>query len=154
MKKDDINIIEASMGGKVKKVRYDHLRESRPYTVEEEETPHPDLKMALDAFKMDMAEAYGHLDQDAVSKFTVNEFHIEEKAKTFSINLKGKMETTHSETVNVTSGPIPIVGDLIEKLATVRDELFKYVFEGKSTQHKIPFPGEKEKKEGKDGKDE
>jgi len=150
MKFDDINIIEASIGGKIKKIKYDHIRESRPYTIEEEETPHPDMLKAFYAFKKDMAEAYYHLSNETIDNFSIDGFAISEDSKSFSICLKGKMITSHKDSVTVNSGNIPVEGDVVEKLATVREELFKYLFEGKSAQGELPFP----KKDGEEAKDE
>jgi len=146
MKQSDINIVEASIGGKINKIRYYHLKESRYYTLEEEDMPHPDLFKSLKAFNKDLAEAYSHLEQEMVERFMVDGgFSVDEKAEAFSINLKGHMKTSHEETVKVSSGNVPVEGELVEKLATVREELFKYGWEGKAAQQQIPFPEDKEK---------
>jgi len=142
MNLEDLNITWISLG-KLVLVEYEVLKEDRTYTAEDDDVPHPDFQKTLDAFNPDFAESFEKVEE---ALFRTTNITIDSDDSGFHIILKGKMTTKYNESVSVTSGKIPIPGnrsDLVEKVAEIRKEAFKYLFEGKCAQGKIDF----EKKE-------
>lgn len=133
----DINIISISIGKKVE-IKYDVLKEDRIYTAEDDEIPHPGFTEALSAFIPDFATAFEKL-EDKSFKVTGISFSSEDGG--FYVALKGKIETKYGESVGVTSGKIPVVEDtkIAQKIATIREEAYQYLFLGKAAQKKIEF---------------
>lgn len=134
----DLNIMGISLGKKVQ-VEYEVLKESRTYTAEDDEIPHPEFQKALEAFKPDFAEAFERVEDIA---FTVKGITIGTDEDGFHIILKGKLATKHNESVSVTSGKIPVLDSntkLVEKVADIRKEAFAYLFEDKCAQGKLNF---------------
>lgn len=146
MKQENVQILSGKIGGIVKIDYFDKV-DSRNHSIEDDETFHPDLRKALLEFRDDLANAYYAVSSNVRENFVPNEFAVTEKDGTFFLTIKGKFETSHDDSVNVTSGKIPMdkdpTDDLVVKLNTLRSELFKYFWNGKNAQGKLPF-----KKEG------
>jgi len=141
MEFENIYITAAKFGKKIE-MTYNNHEDSKNYTVDAQEIPHPDLKEALLAFQSDMAESLFITKEPLFKKFTPNKFIVSEKKGIFTVEIKGKMKTQGEEMVNATSGPLQLVDDpnhkLTLKLNTLRKELFAYFFEDKTAQQKLP----------------
>lgn len=148
MKLENTQILFGKIGGVVKIDYYDKV-DSRNHSIEDDEVVHPDLHKALMAFQDDLADAYYAVSSNVRENFVPNEFSVTEKDGSFFLTIKGKFETSHDDSVNVTSGKILMeedpTDDLVVKLNTLRSELFEYFWNDKNAQAKLPF--EEEKKE-------
>jgi len=144
MKREQITILGCKVGKSIS-MTYFHIAESKNYTVENDETPHPDLMKALHAFNVDLAESF-HVSGNDVDNYKATGFIIHEKKGNFYVTITGKVVTAHEATVGISSGQIPYNanGDIMnnemeEKLLDMREALFQYMFEGVGAQQKIPF---------------
>ena len=150
MKLENVQILACKVGRIVKIDYFDKL-DSRNHSIEDDEIVHPDLREALMAFKDDMAEAYYSVSHSLSDHFTPNEFAVTESDGTFFLTIKGKFDTTHEDSINVTSGKIAMAddptNDLVLKLNILRSELFEYFWKDKNAQGKLPFEGDPEKVE-------
>ncbi len=145
MKQTDIQILGCKIGKKISANYYDN-RDSHNYNVEDGEYPHPDLINAIKAFKSDLAEAHFILGEEQ-DNFRPSGFQVTEDKEKFFVKISGKMTTFHDDKVTINSGTIPIEeGDVEKKLKTLRGELYKFFFEGKSAQGDL-FEGDKGKSE-------
>lgn len=145
MKMNQITILSCKMG-RIITMGYHHIAEDKNYKIENDEVPHPDLKNALTDFAQDMANALYAYEDDDIGHFVPNEMIVHENKGGFSLEIKGKCNTTEDCLVNVSSGRIMYEegGEVINKtlktkLEHLRVELFKYMFEDKNSQQKIPF---------------
>ncbi len=133
----DLNFMSITIGKKIK-IEYEVLKEDRTYDAKDDEYPDPDFEKAMKDFQPDFAKAFDKMDHEV---FKVTNVSFKSKGKEFFIILKGKMKTTHVESVTVTSGEIPIIegSAMVDKVKLIKDEAFSYLFEGKSAQKKIDF---------------
>lgn len=141
----EISILSCKLG-RIITMGYHNIAEDKNYKIENDEVPHPDLKEALTDLNTDLANALYVYDNDDVRHFVPNGFVVHENKGGFSLEIKGKCNTTEDCLVNVSSGRIMyeeggevINKELKAKLEHVRIELFKYMFEDKGSQQKIPF---------------
>lgn len=142
MKQENVQILFAKVGGIVKIDYFDKI-DSRNHSIEDDEIVHPDLRAALMQFQEDLSNAYYVASSAVRENFVPNEFAVSEKDGTFFLTIKGKFETSHEDSVNVTSGKIPMGDDLhdelVVKLNTLRSELWQYFWNDKNAQGKLPF---------------
>ena len=143
MEKNNVHITGCKIG-KAVSVDYTNHLDSRNYNVTDDEIPHPDMRKALLDLQEDLASAYWAMSGVVTDNFVPTGFTVTEKDGEFSITISGKMETKHGDTVNVSSGKISLDDDpdLSVKLETLRNELYDYLFKGKSAQTKIEFKDE------------
>ena len=146
MKHENVQILSAKFGKIVEIYYFDRL-DSRNHSIEDTEAVHQDCKRALMAFQDDLANAYYAISSTVRENFVPNEFSVTEKDGIFFLTIKGKFETSHKDTVNVTSGKIPMSDDptdeLVVKLNTLRSELFQYFWNDKA-DGKLPFKKDSE----------
>ena len=143
MKAYNIHILACKIG-KVISVDYFNKTDSKNYSVEDDEVPHPDLRKALMAFQEDLASAYSIMNDEVVKCFVPTGFSVTETKGQFFLIISGKFETRHQDSVTVTSGKIPMEDSdkLVVKLNTLRTELWEYQWNSKSAQQEIPFEKE------------
>lgn len=145
---DNIQILACKFGKKVSMDYYNKI-DNLNYNVEDGELPHPDLRNAMKAFQENLAESHYVLGTDK-DNFVPNGFIIQEKKDKFFVKVSGKMTTNEDDKVSVNSGNLDME-PLEEKVATLRQELFEFFFEGKNAQGKLPFKdGESDQKGGPD----
>ena len=141
MQRDEIIILSGKIG-KTIEMSYFHKQESKNYSVEDDEAPHPDLKKSFEALKEHLALAH-YAEGEDQDHFIPNGFTVHEKDGIYSLEVKGKLVTYHDDTINVTSGKIPyeehgkiVDEDIGSKLADIRWELYDYMFGGKTEEGK------------------
>lgn len=140
MKKESVQILGCKMG-KVITVDYFNLEDQLNYTVQDNQVPHPDLKETLLDFRDDLAGAFSVLGE-AKYNFIPNGFKVTESEGEFFITISGKFTTRHDDTINVSSGKImlgTVKTDIHNKLNHAREELFQYIWVGKSSEQELPF---------------
>jgi hypothetical protein len=147
-KREQISILGCKVGKKIV-MDYYSIPEGKNYSVENDETPHPNLMKALHAFNRELAEEHYIEDVEGISNFMTNGFSINEKEGEYSLILSGKLVTAHEDTISVSSGKIPynangdIMNNVIEeKLLDLRECLFQYMFEDVNAQGKLNFESE------------
>ncbi len=144
MKLKNVHILTGKFG-KIVEIDYFDKLDSRNHSIEDDENVHPDLKKALMALRDDLADAYYAVSSSVRENFIPNEFSVTEKDGSFFLTIKGKFETSHEDTINVTSGKILMeddpTDDLVVKLNTLRSELFQYFWNDKA-DGKLPFKKE------------
>lgn len=144
MKHENVQILSAKFG-KIVEIDYFDKLDSRNHSIEDVEAVHQDCRRALMAFQDDLANAYYAISSTVRENFVPNEFSVTETKGKFFLTIRGKFETSHGDTVNVTSGKIPMSDDptdeLVVKLNTLRSELFQYFWNDKA-DGKLPFKKE------------
>jgi hypothetical protein len=138
----NVTIIGCKIGRDVEIDYLNHL-DSRDYKVKDDELPHPDLRKSLDEISLDLADAFMVVNKETAERYVATGFKLSEKEGVYFANIQGKFTTVHNEVVKVTSGNIEIPDDVGDpwtiRIKTLRTELYKYFFEGKCAQQKLPF---------------
>lgn len=141
MKQENVQILSGKFG-KITEIYYFDKLDSRNHSIEDDEAVHQDCRRALRAFQDDLANSYFAISTTVRENFVPNEFSVTEVKGAFFLTIKGKFETSHEDTVNVTSGKILLSDDptdeLVVKLNTLRSELFQYFWNDKG-DGKLPF---------------
>lgn len=154
MEFDNIQILGCKIA-KVTTMDYHSNLDGFNYSVDNDDTPHPDLRNAMLAFASDFAEAYYILGKEK-DKFIPDGFTITEAKGIHSITISGKILTHHDEKVSTNSGKIKLSGvDSLEtKLKRLRTELFAFFYKGKSAQLDWVQEQEKAEQEKQEKKEE
>ena len=141
MKREEVQILGCKIS-KVISVDYFNKVDHKNYSVEDDAMPHPDLREALMDLQDDLAGAYSVIG-DAKENFIPKGFSVTENDGQFFLTITGKFETRHEDTINISSGKIPMEDDpedeLVVKLNLLRDELYQYQWGDKSAEQKLPF---------------
>lgn len=145
MKLENVNILQCKFGLKIISAKYYNNVFGQNRSVEEEEFPHPDLINARDDLQEDLAKAF-YIETEEREQFKVVGFNVDEGDGVTTVNIHGQMTNPYEYVTNVKSGKITLdedQEDLKIKLDTLKVELFKFFFEEKTAQGKLPgFEGE------------
>ncbi len=151
MNQKDVNILSATFGLKKISIKYYDNRFGQNRSAEEVDYPQPDLINARDELREDLANSFHSSDRDTEERFSVKGFVIAEKDDVKTVEISGLM-LNPSQYLDKVSTKILLdedQTDLSLKLETVSMELYKFIFEAKTAEGKIPG-FEKDKDEGKD----
>lgn len=139
-------------GGKIS-LEYTDLEQSRPYTTEEKDVPHPDLYNALKKLGPFLGKVY--YQSNNMDKITITGFS--NKNDSDYVVIKGMLEVPSGKKVAINSDAINIEQEtygfeqeLEAAVENIRGEAEKFFFEGKTAQQTIPFdkePAPKQEKE-------
>ena len=131
-------------GGKIS-LEYTDLEQSRPYTTEEKDVPHPDLYNALKKLGPFLGKVY--YQSNNMDKITITGFS--NKNDSDYVVIKGMLEVPSGKKVAINSDAINIEQEtygfeqeLEAAVENIRGEAEKFFFEGKTAQQTIPFDKE------------